>query len=39
MKNALQAIIAKQKEQERTYSAQRKAELENPLTGSNRRDF
>lgn len=39
MKNALQAIIAKQKEQERTYTAQRKAEMENPLTGSNRRDF
>lgn len=39
MKNALQAIIAKQKEQERTYTAQRMAEMENPLTGSNRRDF
>ncbi len=39
MKNTLQAIIAKQKEQERTYTAQRKAEMENPLTGSNRRDF
>jgi L-alanine-DL-glutamate epimerase-like enolase superfamily enzyme len=39
MKNTLQAIIAKQKEQERTYTAQRKAEIENPLTGSNRRDF
>lgn len=39
MKNTLQAIIAKQKEQERTYTAQRKAEMDNPLTGSNRRDF
>lgn len=39
MKNTLKEIIAKQKEQERTYTAQRKAEMESPLTGSNRRDF
>jgi L-alanine-DL-glutamate epimerase-like enolase superfamily enzyme len=39
MKNALQAIIAKQKEQERIDSVQRLAEIESPLTNSNRRDF
>ncbi|MDX5339926.1 MAG: mandelate racemase/muconate lactonizing enzyme family protein [Cyclobacteriaceae bacterium] len=39
MKNRLQEIIAKQREEELSYAKQRKAEQENPLTGSNRRDF
>jgi hypothetical protein len=39
MKNTLQDIIQKNKARERAYTAQRQAEIDNPLTKDNRRDF
>lgn len=39
MKSVLQKIIAETKEKEKNYSIQRKLEMENPNTRSDRRDF
>jgi len=39
MKNTLQHLIQKNKEQERAYTAQRQAEIDSPFTRDNRRDF
>ena len=39
MKNTLKQIITQHKEEEKAYAALREAEINNPETGSNRRDF
>ena len=39
MKSTLQKLISEHKVAERGYAQQRQAEIDNPLTGSNRRDF
>ncbi len=39
MKSTLQKLISEHKVAERAYAQQRQAEIYNPLTGSNRRDF
>lgn len=39
MKSTLQKLISEHKVAERAYAHQRQAEIDNPLTGSNRRDF
>ncbi len=39
MKNHLSRIIAKHKEEESAYTASRQAEINNPKTGENRRNF
>jgi hypothetical protein len=39
MKNTLQTLIQKNKEQERAYTSQRQAEIDSPFTKDNRRDF
>lgn len=39
MKNRLQELIAKSKKEEQAYSDSRQAEIENPKTGDNRRNF
>src|SRR5690606_15911350 len=39
MKNALQELIAKSKEEEKNYAATRQAEIESPKTGDDRRTF
>jgi L-alanine-DL-glutamate epimerase-like enolase superfamily enzyme len=39
MKSTLKQLISKNKEEEKAYAASREAEINNPETGSNRRDF
>jgi L-alanine-DL-glutamate epimerase-like enolase superfamily enzyme len=39
MKSTLQNLIAKSKEEEKAYTVSRQAEIDNPDTGGNRRDF
>jgi len=39
MKNRLQELIAKSKQEEQAYRDSRQAEIENPQTGDNRRNF
>lgn len=39
MKSTLQNLITKNKEEEKAYTVSRQAEIDNPNTGSNRRDF
>jgi L-alanine-DL-glutamate epimerase-like enolase superfamily enzyme len=39
MKSTLKKLISKNKEDEKAYAASRQAEINNPETGSNRRDF
>jgi L-alanine-DL-glutamate epimerase-like enolase superfamily enzyme len=39
MKSTLQQLIAKNKEEEKAYAASREAEINNPETGTNRRNF
>ena len=39
MKSTLQKLISEHKVVERAYAQQRQAEIDNPITGSNRRDF
>lgn len=39
MKSTLQKLITKSKEEEKAYTISRQAEIENPATGTNRRDF
>jgi L-alanine-DL-glutamate epimerase-like enolase superfamily enzyme len=39
MKSTLQKLISEHKVAERAYAQQRQAEIDNPITGSNRRDF
>jgi L-alanine-DL-glutamate epimerase-like enolase superfamily enzyme len=39
MKSTLKTLISKNKEDEKAYAASRQAEINNPETGSNRRDF
>ncbi|MGB5666570.1 MAG: mandelate racemase/muconate lactonizing enzyme family protein [Maribacter sp.] len=39
MKNTLKQLITKNKEEERAYSASRQAEIDNPKTGDDRRNF
>ncbi len=39
MKNTLQRLIAKNKEEEKTYAVSRQAEMENPKTKDDRRNF
>ncbi|MBU3821128.1 mandelate racemase/muconate lactonizing enzyme family protein [Flavobacteriaceae bacterium XHP0103] len=39
MKNVLQELIAKNKEEEKNYATSRQAEIENPKTGEDRRSF
>ncbi len=39
MKNTLQQLIAKNKEEEKAYSVSRQGEIDNPKTGDDRRNF
>src|SRR5690606_40522099 len=39
MKSELQKVIFKQKEEEKAYAVSRQAEIDNPKTGDNRRNF
>lgn len=39
MKSTLKQLISKNKEEEKAYAVSREAEINNPETGSNRRDF
>jgi hypothetical protein len=39
MKSTLKQIIEKHKEEEKAYAVSREAEINNPETGTNRRDF